>query len=71
MVGTRGPVEASVRPSKPRFVSRFSEFAGSGESGGSAALQPRAEDRTGARLAGPGGEVPGVAPMGIREDLLG
>lgn len=48
MVGTRCPVEASVRPGKPRFVSRSPGFAGARESGSSAAAapQPGADDRT-------------------------
>lgn len=48
VVGTRCPVEASVRPGKPRFVSRFPGFAGARESGSSAAAapQPGADDRT-------------------------
>lgn len=70
MVGTRGPVEASVRPGKPRFVRVLRGL----QALGSLVRQRLNRELTtahGARPAGPGGEVPGGAPMGICEGLLG
>lgn len=71
VVGTRGPVQASVRPGKPRFVSLSSGFSGAGESDVSAAPQPGADDHTRRPPARARRGSPGRCPDGNSRGSVG